>query len=53
MMTTVVAVGCKEPRACKWLTVFRAKADVIMAFSTESRSGWAGERRVKQAGIEG
>jgi hypothetical protein len=25
----------------------------IMAFSTESRSGWAGEKSVKQAGIEG
>jgi hypothetical protein len=28
MMTTVVGVGCEEPRTWKGLMVFRAKADV-------------------------
>jgi hypothetical protein len=34
IMTTVVGVGCKEPRAWKGLMMFRAKADVM------SRTQW-------------
>jgi hypothetical protein len=28
-LVSAVGVGCEEPRACKWLMVFRAKADVM------------------------
>jgi hypothetical protein len=55
-MTTVVGVGCEEQsleRAKGVQGEGRCDESYTMAFSTESRSGWAGERRVRQAGIEG
>jgi hypothetical protein len=57
MMTMVVGVGCEEPRALERANSVqgegRCDEPYTMAFSTESRGGWVGERCVKQAGIVG